>query len=170
MMPEPGDFEVVKMGGDSGKLIRVAQFLNGSGFSNYEHARLYIGDGKCVQAEPGGAAIVDYDPNDGGMWSTGAIKLTNDDRAVITTSAVGYARAHVGYSEADYFALAAHRLHMGLLVPGLRDYVESSGHMICSQLVDKCYQNAKIQLFKDGRWNGYVTPGDLAELLFHRWG
>jgi hypothetical protein len=168
MIPEPGDFEVVPMGGYGGKLIRVGQFLNGSGFENYEHARLYIGDGKCVQAEPGGANIVDYDPNDRGMWSTGAIKLTNDQRAVITTSGIEYARAHVGYSETDYFALAARRLH--LPIPGLRDYVESSGHMICSQLVDKCYQNAKVQLFKDGRWNGYVTPGDLAELLMHRWG
>jgi len=38
--------------------------------------------------------------------------------------------------------------------------------MICSQLVAWCYEQAGIQLFSDERrWEGYVTPADLAELV-----
>ncbi len=45
------------------------------------------------------------------------------------------------------------------------DYVASSKHMICSQLVDFVYMQSGIHLFNDGRWPGYVTPADLASLL-----
>jgi hypothetical protein len=37
--------------------------------------------------------------------------------------------------------------------------------MICSQLVDFCYAKAGVRLFADNRWEGYVTPADLAGLL-----
>lgn len=166
--PLPGDFEVVPMGGEGGKLIHFAQWLNGDGFANYEHARLYLGDGKIVEAQPGGARIAPLSENDGGLWSTGIISLTDIQRQII----VGAGRKYVGvpYSAADYFAIAAVRLKIGLAVPYLRNYVATSKHMICSQLVDKCYQNARVQLFKDGRWNGYVTPADLADLLLAKAG
>jgi hypothetical protein len=165
LLPQRGDFEVVPTGGAGGKLIRLGQILNGSGFTDYEHARIYVGGGKCVEAEPGGASYCNFDPNDGGLWSTGLLNLSPNDRSVIAGSADHYAHLGVGYSAADYFALAARRLQLGLLVPGLRTYVQSSGHMICSQLVDRCYKDAHIELFDDKRWDGYVTPGDLAELI-----
>jgi cell wall-associated NlpC family hydrolase len=166
--PEPGDFEVVPVGGDAGRLIRIGQFLNCDGFKNYEHARLYLGDGKCVEARPGGAQIVKWDPNDGGLWSTGLFHITDVDRTLIVSAGYEYGYAHTPYSAVDYFALVAYRLKIGLLVPGLREYVETSKHMICSQLVDKCYQDAGVQLFDDKRWNGYVTPAALATLILHR--
>jgi hypothetical protein len=37
--------------------------------------------------------------------------------------------------------------------------------MICSQLVDQCYQDAGVHLFADGRWPGDVTPADLYRLI-----
>ena len=37
--------------------------------------------------------------------------------------------------------------------------------MICSQLVDYCYLMAGVHLFNDGRWPGYVTPEDLANVI-----
>lgn len=168
LLPSRGDFEVVHTGGDAGKLIRVGQYLNGSGFRDYEHARIYVGGGKCVQAQPGGAVFCDYDPNDGGLWSTGLFNMDPVARNIIVEMAQHYAQIHVGYSAADYFALAARRMEFGLLVPGLRYYVKNSGHMICSQLVDQCYQDAGVQLFDDKRWAGYVTPGDLAELIIKK--
>jgi hypothetical protein len=36
--------------------------------------------------------------------------------------------------------------------------------MICSQLVDYCYRVNDVELFKDGRWPGYVTPACLYSL------
>lgn len=165
--PQPGDFELVPMGGPGGPLIEIAQILAGSSRQNYEHARLYLGNGKIVEAQPGGAVIRDYDVHqaDGGLWSTGIISLTDTQRTLIVSAGMEYGERKVGYSVTDYFAIAAIRLHLRLLVPGLKAYVKDSGHMICSQLVDKCYQDAGVQLFDDKRWDGDVTPGDLAELL-----
>lgn len=163
-VPLPGDFGLVHMGGNSGKLIHAGQILNGDGFADYEHAFVYVGNGNIVEAEPGGAKHValHYDKV---LWSSGKIELTQTQRVLISHAAQEYAEIKTPYSAVDYFALAAKRLNLGPLVPGLRTYVESSKHMICSQLVDKCYQDAGVQLFNDGRWNGYVTPGALAGLI-----
>lgn len=166
--PLPGDFEVVPMDGIGGTLIEIAQILVGSSRDNYEHARLYLGNGKVVEAQPGGAHIVPLVHNDHGLWSTGIIDLTDTQRALIVSAGWEYGERQVGYSVADYFAIAAIRLHLGIFVPGLKAFVEDSGHMICSQLVDKCYEDAGIQLFNDKRWNGNVTPGDLAKLITKR--
>lgn len=151
------------MGGSSGKLIELAQILSNTGRQDYEHARLYLGDNKCVEAQPGGARVVDWIADDGGLWSTGIIFLTDEQRSNIV--AAGWACVGTPYSVMDYFALAAYKFKIGLLVPGLKAYVKTSRHMICSQLVDRCYQAAGVQLFKDDRWEGYVSPGDLADLL-----
>jgi hypothetical protein len=165
-VPHPGDFEVVPIGGAGGRLIHIAQYLNGDGFADYEHARLYLGNGKVVEAEPGGARIVPITPSDGGMWSTGLITPDAHTRELIVQ--YGYRCDGIGYSSLDYFALAAERLHMGVVVPGLKAYVRNSGHMICSQLVDWCYMMAGFQLFDDKRDPGDVTPADLANLLIGR--
>jgi cell wall-associated NlpC family hydrolase len=163
--PEPGDFEVVPIGGTGGRLIHFAQWLNGDGFADYEHARLYLGDGKVVEAEPGGARIVPITPSDGGLWSTGLIVPTAAVRKKIVWT--GYGCDGIGYSSMDYFALAAKRLHLDLITPGLRAYVKSSGHMICSQLVAYCYAAAGMPLFGD-EFTGDVTPADLANLLLSK--
>jgi uncharacterized protein YycO len=164
--PRVGDFEVVPTGGYGGKLIEIAQIISNTGRANYEHARVYVGDGNIVEAMPGGARLAPLSENDGGLWSKNLIDLTGTQRMNIAEAAKGY--VGVGYSPADYFAIAAYKFHLGLLVPGLKRYVASSKHMICSQLVDQCYADAGVQLFDDGRWPGYVTPGDLADLLLAR--
>ena len=162
--PDPGDFQLVKMGGTSGKLIHLGEIANGDGFVDYEHARIYVGDGKFVEAQPGGAVLAAHNINEG-LWSTGLFGVTPSERRVLVSSARHYADIKVGYSAADYFAIAALRLHLGLVTPGLNWYVENSKHMICSQLVDQCYKDAGIQLFNDKRKPGDVTPAALADLV-----
>jgi cell wall-associated NlpC family hydrolase len=161
--PQPGDFAVTSISGNVGFLISLAEWANGSRFGHWDHAFVYVGDGQLVEAEPGGARLAGLDEYQGRpvLWSTGRVALTDEQRQAI----VGAARSFIGtpYSAADYFAIAAHRFH--LPVPWLRRYVASSKHLICSALVDKCYQAAGVQLFRDGRWNGYVTPADLAALI-----
>ena|ERR1700722_12379607 len=160
-----GDYGLTQISGDVGRLIRFGQFLDGVGFEDYEHAFVYIGNGQLVEAEPGGArvrSITEYDSSRV-LWSTGHFQLTQAQRAKICARAVGFTAANKGkgipYSFLDYLALTTHRLH----IPGpwLKDYIQSNQHVICSQLVDICYQNGGVQLFNDGRWPGYVTPGDL---------
>lgn len=161
--PEPADFEVVPIGGQGGRLIHFGQILNGSGFEDYEHARMYLGNGRIIEAEPGGARIRPMYHSDGGLWSTGIIVPDDPTRRLIVQ--FGNLCEDVGYSELDYFALAAHRLKLHPLDNALKGRVASSKHLICSQLVDYCYMMAGYQLFDDKRWEGYVTPADLANLL-----
>lgn len=115
-----------------------------------------------LEAEPGGADIKPLTAYDGTpVCYVRPEGLTERQRTAICAAATAY--VGVPYSFLDYLAIAAHRFHLPL--PGLRRYVASTGHMICSQLVDQSYQDAGVHLFADGRWPGYVTPMALYNLL-----
>jgi hypothetical protein len=162
-MPQPGDFGLVAIRGNVGKLIRFGQWLNGDGFGLYQHAVLALSNGELIEAEPGrdGARIRPQSEYDGTniIWSdwdlTDTLRMDLDE--------AGRAREGVPYSALDYGALAAHRLRIP--VPGLRRYIDSSRHEICSQLVDQVYKDAGLTMFADGRWSGYVTPMALLRVL-----
>jgi hypothetical protein len=169
---KPGDFCCVPISGSLGKLVSFGEWLDGSGFTDYDHAEIFVGMadekgpyGYTLGAYPDGAHLVPlpvqpFDMYDA-LWSTGHISLTTEQRDAIVISAVKL--TGTPYSALDYFALVAHRLHMP--VPLLRDYISSTEHMICSQLVDYVYSEAGVHLFTDGRWPGYVTPADLAHVI-----
>lgn len=161
--PLPGDFGLCRISGPVGFLIRVGQWLNGSGFADYEHAFIYTGAGLIVEAQPGGARetnLAQYADRPI-LWSTGKVPLTDEQR----TAVIAAVRSFIGtpYSFVDYLAIAAHRFHLPL--PGLRAYVASSGHLMCSALVDRAEERAGVHLFQDGRWDGYVLPDSLGALL-----
>jgi hypothetical protein len=160
-MPKPGDFGLVAIRGNVGKLIRFGQWLNGDGFGDYQHAVLVLDNGELIEAEPGGARIRPVSEYDGTnvIWSDWP--LTDAERAAIV--AAGRSLEGVPYSFLDYLALAAHRLHIWL--PWLRKYIASTGDDICSQLVDLGYQLGGKEMFADGRWAGYVTPMALLRAL-----
>jgi hypothetical protein len=169
--PGIGDFAVIPISGNVGKLISFGEWLNGDGFGAYDHAEIYVGMadanaplGYTMGAYPGGATLVPV-PQDqtGWLWSTGHINLTDDQRSKIVQNAL--ACKGIPYSGLDYFALATHRLHVP--APFLKTYIASTKHLICSQLVDLCYDNAGVHLFNDNRWPGYVTPADLANVILH---
>jgi hypothetical protein len=155
------------MHGDAGELIRIGQYLNGDGFKNYEHAEVLATTTQTMGAYPGGAALQNVPPLDyqqGWLWSDKTIGVHLSQRQRDTIVQVALSLKGTPYSALDYFALVAHRLH----VPGgplLEDYISSSKHMICSQLVDYCYMLAGVHLFNDGRPTGYVTPEDLANVI-----
>lgn len=159
--PLPGDLGLVSIKGGVGKLIRLGQWLNGDGFSDYEHAFIYIGDNQIVEAEPGGACISDLSEYDGRRirWSTNIIPLTDAQRAVIVQAA----KDDLGtpYSFLDYLAIALYRL--GLRHPGVSKRVLSSKHLICSQLAAKDYALAGVNL--TDRPPYLVTPGKLDRYL-----
>ena len=175
MIPDnvkPGDFLLVHMGGQGGKAIHIAQMLNGNGIGHFEHAAVYVGNNPhsgtfdIVEARPNGAGLqnVHYYDTAETMWSSGLINLTNLQRHEVIKAAYGY--VGVPYSWEDYTALALHRFHIP--APHLQTFIQTNKRMICSQLVDQCYQDADVQLFNDKRWPGYVTPGDLWQLLDRR--
>lgn len=162
----PGDFAVVHLADPVAKLITVGERLNGDAFAQYQHAFFYAGGPQdlILEAEPGGARLVPYhyDPADV-LWSTinPELALTKAQQADVLDIAKRY--QNVPYSFLDYGALAAHRLH--IWAPGLKHYVASTKHMICSQLVDQCRLDLGSHLFSDKRWPGYVTPAALAGLI-----
>ena len=161
---QPGDFAAVRTAGTTGALIRLGEALNGDGFGDWEHALIYIGGGEIVEAEPGGARRRVRGIESGDLWSTGLWYLDDETRVNICAAARSFTGTPYGWL--DYAALAAHRLHIP--APGLRGFIASTDSMICSQLVDAAYQAAGVQLFSDGRWDGYVTPGALANLILAR--
>lgn len=159
MTPNLGSIGLVPMQGTVGKLIRLGQWLNGDGFANYQHAFVYVGNGEIIEAMPGGALLSPldkYDP-DSIAW----LQCPTEFGAAVALAARRL--EDVPYSFADYFAIAAHRFHLPL--PLLEVYVSSTKHMICSQLADHAAAEGGWHLFADGRWEGFVTPLDIYELI-----
>ncbi|MFE3866309.1 hypothetical protein ACFXPT_38835 [Streptomyces goshikiensis] len=160
--PEPADIGLLRTAGPVSRLIRFGQWLNGDGFSAYGHAFLVLPDGQLIEAQPSGAAIGSLTRYERARVTyVCPTDLTAQQRLDICTAALRY--IGVPYGFLDYAAIAAHRLH--LPVPGLRRCIASSRQQICSQLVDQCYKDAGVDLFTDGRWSGYVTPGALYRIL-----
>lgn len=157
-VPQPGDIGLVRIPGAGGFLIRIGQFLCGDGFADTEHAFVVLGGGELVEAEPGGARIRPLSDYDGApvVW----LRCPPQYRAAVAAAA----RELEGtpYSWGDYFAIAAHRLRVP--VPGLRTYIKSRRHEMCSALADEAAAQGGWELFDDRRWEGYVTPGALRKL------
>lgn len=180
MTPQPGDFGVTRIGGWVGRLIRIGQWLNGDGFSDYEHAFVVMPDPDSnpewftnrlhpapasagppflIEAQPGGARLtVNVYPDDTTVYSSW--DLSDETRHAIVMIALGL--TGTPYSVLDYFSLALHRLHIRPW--WLERYVASTRHMICSQLVDHVYERAGVHLFH-GRSPGDVTPARLLQVL-----
>jgi len=160
--PQPGDIGLTSIQGPVGTLIRAGQWANGDGFGMFEHAFVVLPGGRLIEAMPGGARIVPLTESDQQpVMYVAPPGLTYAQRVMICEMAETY--EGIPYSFLDYAALAARRLHIP--APGLRRYIASTRHMICSQLADQAYADAGVHLFDDGRWPGYVTPGSLHELL-----
>lgn len=159
--PQPGDIGLTVISG-WGRLIRLGQWLNGDGFADFEHAFVVTevddrGDAHIVEAMPGGAQHVrNWHPADRTVY----LRCPEEHREAVAAAARGF--VGVPYSVADYFALAAHRLHIP--TPHLKRFVTQQHSMICSQLADAAAMEGGWHLFSDGRWPGYVTPGDLYAL------
>jgi hypothetical protein len=173
---QPGDFCCVPISGAVGLGIEIGQFLAGDKFQPYDHAEIFVGqedeagpNGYTVSAYPGGYGLraLSAPPQfvEGSLWSSGLIELEDHQRQGIVSWAMRH--KNVGYSFLDYLALELHTLHIP--VPGLRDFIQASSHLICSQFVDLAFGNGGgVTLFDDKRWAGFVKPGDLAMLLQSR--
>lgn len=161
MSPKPGDFGLVAINGRTGKLVRIAQWLNGDGFSNYEHAFIVIDSDRLVEAEPGGARVRSLDEYADTNVTYSDWSLTGKQQMLVVNTAISL--IDTPYSILDYLSLILVRLH--IRPKWVAAYVTNSKHMICSQLVDYCYANAYVQLFDDNRLPGDVTPGDLVQVL-----
>lgn len=168
---KPGLIGLVPVPGELGKLVHIAQWLNGRPLRQWlapelyprlEHAFLCIGEGQLVESEITGARIrpvSEYQPDEI-YWCHGIYGMLRpgEDEAV---AAAARKLEGTPYSVVDYAALLLRRARIP--APRLRAYIAASHHLICSQLCDTAHALAGRPLF-EGRWPGYVTPYDLYEL------
>lgn len=157
---KPGDYGLTTIGGVTGFFVNIGQaLLNDS--SRFTHAFIVLDDGNVLEAMPGGAQINPLSKHIKKPVIYSSIDLTDAQRNSILMAA----RKLKGtpYSFIDYFALALH--NFGLHPAWMKKRIGDSGHMICSQLVDEVYLRAGVHLFDDGRWPGFVTPGDLMYVI-----
>lgn len=159
-LPAVGTIGLTPIAGSVGKGVKIGQYLNGQGFKDWEHAFLLGPNGQTLNAEPGGARLGRLAEGQVVYWCTNiGGQYTETKLAQIWSGAQKY--IGTGYSFLDYDALALHRF--GINLPGLRNYIGDTGHMICSQLCDQAYADQGAHLF-NGVWPGYVTPLGLYNL------
>lgn len=157
--PQPGDVLCTQIEGDVGRLIRLGQWLNGDGFADFEHCAVYIGNGQIVEAEPGGARIAELTEYN----QRALVWLRCPDQYRDAVAAAARTQVGVPYSFLDYLAIALHRFHIP--APGLRAFIASGRHAMCSALADRIAALGGWHWYDDGRWEGYVTPADVWELI-----
>lgn len=177
----PGDIGFGPITGNVGMLIRAAQGIADGG-SPYQHVFVIV-EGPRKSYESPGFSLDEYS----GPWAVeampgGAIKVDisnrwtrdycyvrpNYENDTQGWSVAQSAIEQIGtpYSYLDYLALAAH--HMGLPVPHLDKYITSTGHMICSQLVDKALTDNGWHPFNDNRLPQDVVPSAFYNELVRR--
>lgn len=156
-MPAPGSFGLTRIVGPTRWWINVGQAINGDP-SFFSHAFLVLDRGEIVEGWPGGARIrrlSSYLGKRDVVFCEPPMTDLQRQRVVM----FGRGMKGTPYSFLDYLSIAAVRL--GVRPPAMQRYVESSGHLICSALVDRTYTLGGVSLFDDGRICGDVTPGDL---------
>jgi uncharacterized protein YycO len=156
--PRPGDYGVVHTSGFFGKLIRLGTM------SRWNHAFIYIGDGKIVEANPSGVAVSPLGkyPAYYVAWNQHE-ELSDDQRKRIVEHALSMVGDSYGFVD---IANLAFRI-LGLkVIANTKVFCRASQRfgVICSELVAECYKCAKI----DFGVSYSVTPGDLAYRLVYQ--
>lgn len=174
---QPGDFAAVRTAGWVSNLIatgeEAAYWITSAErrqkrkeVGKWTHAIFYMGgpEDLILEAEAGGAQVrsFHYDTQDC-LWSSGRYELDLTDAQRAQAMETGWRYHNVPYSFLDYDAIALHSL--GLDASWLEDYIKSTKHEICSQLVDQCRLDLGSHLFTDDRWAGFVDPLDIAIVI-----
>jgi hypothetical protein len=171
----PAAFFLREQTGLTGRSVAAAQAFLRRG-SHWTHAGFILDNQQIAESQPQGVVIrplsvlLDDRPlliSDAPMQIWLANNVQGENRREVEAGKrrriVRNARAMEGtpYSWLDYLALAWAEWKL----PGwklLRNYVEDSGHLICSAYVDRVYSDSGIHLYTDPpRLPGDVTPGDL---------
>lgn len=150
------------------------------------HTGLYIGNGKIIEAAPGGARIADWDSyGDNAIWSVNGLRSLRDDgvpgelinltdaqRRQVVSSAAKLIGTPYGFL--DIAAIAFAQARTRYIVdptkpldeqPWWVQKIEDRHTLICSQLVDLSFRNSNIHLFEDGRIPGLVSPNNIYGLF-----
>jgi hypothetical protein len=149
-MPNLGDYFVVHTTGWPARFIQLGTW------SKWNHAGIYIGDGKVIEARPSGVKIRPLSEYDGLpiMWSNE--DLTEAEREELVRFAKGFENS--GYGVWSIIALGLKCLGISFFPTNWMAVREK--RVICSQLVAWTYSHVKIKL--SNKPHALVRPKDLA--------
>lgn len=154
-MPQLGDFGVVATKGWFPWMIRLVTR------SKVNHAVVYVGGGRVIEAQPGGARLTPAADIPNLIWSH--VRLTWAQRSRITFQAL--LLEGTPYSFLDIAVLAYVEIFGKATPTWARRRLAREDRLTCAQLVDLCYHRAGVDLFTDGRPTFEVTPADLYGVL-----
>lgn len=139
--------------------------------SPVNHAFIYAGEDRLLEARPGGSAFDDWDKYPGTVWLT---KITPPARNFYQQEKVAFSLLHIPYNWIDLVAIGIAQKRWnddirndwlaGKDVPWWVSRVSDDKRDICSQLCDVYYNQNGKHLFSDNRLPGLVSPGDLYAL------
>jgi hypothetical protein len=156
--PVIGDFGIIKSNGIAARLIQIGTV------SRWNHAFIYIGDGKIIEAMPSkGITISDISKYKKIAWNQHQ-GLNDDQRMQIAKKAKDLIGTTYGFL--DIFILGLRILGLKFLGGKFLEKLAMRQGIICSELVAICYQNAGVDLIEKPEY--LVTPGDLAEYLIYQ--
>ena len=151
--PQPGDYFAIQTHGIAALAIQVGTR------SRWNHAAIYVGDGRIVEAKPRGVVyspITDYARTD---YVISAVPFDAWQRQKIVAAADRLVAARVGYGWLDIVALAA--VQFGRCPAWLENRAKRDDRLVCSQVVSSCWAAAGVEAVP-GKDPWAVTPGDLA--------
>jgi len=163
-LPKPGDIGLTSSRAWTGRIVRSLQALIDDD-SIVTHTFLVLWDGFIIEAEPGGASFNRLTKYPDAHFTN--VELTDNQRYLICEEGI---KMHgVGYNWLDYVSLGMTHYNV-FATEWVRDRVQRSDRMICSQLCAEAYRRAGVELFPDRRLPMDVTPGDLGSLAPERAG
>jgi uncharacterized protein YycO len=130
--------------------------------SRWNHAIVYVGDGRAVSADPTGVKLVNIADYKDIAWNRHE-QLTDEQREHIAKNALSF----VGRPY-DFFTIAL----LALRILGLKlnlplfTYLAKKDGFICSELVAEAYDKAGVALLNKPDY--LIVPGDLAERLIYQ--
>lgn len=165
--PELGAFGCVRTNGIPAHVIRA--FTH----SPVNHAFVYVGiqtftyNGveyrNCpaiVEANPSGAALAPVSKYGQIFWS----EAPEAGQGMFVAAAALRLRG-TPYSWVDVACIGITKTTGEDVPESIRKRINRKDRLMCSQLVDRSYHMAGIDLFTDGRIEGDVSPGDLYTLI-----
>ena len=155
--PQIGDFGIIKSKGIAARLIQVGTV------SRWNHAFIYIGDGKIIEAMPSkGITTNEVTKYEKIAWNQHQ-GLSKNQRMMIINKAQGLIGKEYGFL--DILVIALRILGFKFLTGKFLEKLTMRQGIICSELVAICYEEAGITLNKP---EYLITPGDLAEYLIYQ--
>jgi cell wall-associated NlpC family hydrolase len=156
--PKPGDYGVVRSNGWAAKLIQIGTI------SRWNHAFIYIGDKKVIEARPTGVTITPLSEYTKVAWNQHE-EIDNDTRGKIVAAAHHFVGQPYGFLDIINILFRIIGLK-ALANTKIFEKLAMNHGLICSELVSLAYRDAGIDL--TGMPDHRVTPGDLAERLIYQ--